>query len=227
VPSYLVPTALMLLGSLSLGMSFFLSAQPPVVESTITNRPIQVTGDGYVSSDTCQACHPTEYESWYGSFHRTMTQVATENTVRADFDGVRVNNVQSNQFDLFLSEPSNLNGIHGAAETITYVVLEAGSHVLESGTFLEVGTVNTNATVGKVVASPAWETVTFETPNHEEANLVAVKSYLSSSCEDRKLFGGLFAGNLFTSKLYKQELTLFQLEDYFFKTQEKAFIPDI
>ena len=100
MPSYLVPTALMLVGSLSLGMSFFLSAQPPVVESTITNRPIQVTGDGYVSSDTCQACHPTEYESWYGSFHRTMTQVATENTVRADFDGVRVNNVHGQPMQL-------------------------------------------------------------------------------------------------------------------------------
>ena len=81
VPSHLVPTALMLLGSISLGITFVLSAQPPMVESTITNRPIQVTGDGYVSSETCQACHPTEYASWHGSFHRTMTQVATENTV--------------------------------------------------------------------------------------------------------------------------------------------------
>ena len=35
-------------------------------------------------------CHPWQYETWYGSFHRTMTQVATPDTVRADFDGILV-----------------------------------------------------------------------------------------------------------------------------------------
>ncbi len=41
---------------------------------------------GYVSSDSCQACHPNEHASWHMSYHRTMTQYATPETVRGDFD---------------------------------------------------------------------------------------------------------------------------------------------
>src|SRR5437867_2203139 len=40
------------------------------------NRP-----DGYVSSDKCQACHPSQYASWHATFHRTMTQVAAPENV--------------------------------------------------------------------------------------------------------------------------------------------------
>ncbi len=85
-----LPIALLLLAAATLGLAAVVSFSPPVPESRITNRPIEVHADGYVSSETCQACHPAEYDSWYGSFHRTMTQVATPDTVRADFDGVRV-----------------------------------------------------------------------------------------------------------------------------------------
>ncbi len=66
----------------------------------MVDRPIQVTGDAYVSSDTCRACHPAEYDTWHGSFHRTMTQVATPETVRADFDGVRVDAVHGSPMQL-------------------------------------------------------------------------------------------------------------------------------
>ena len=74
---------------------------------------------------------------------------------------VRVNNVQADRFDMFLAEPSNLDGGHGG-ETVTYVVLEAGIHTLQDGTQLEVGTVNTSATVGRH-ADNTWETVNFTT----------------------------------------------------------------
>lgn len=53
-------------------------------------RPFQVSEDGYVSSTACRACHPAQYDSWHASFHRTMTQVATPATVKADFNGTRV-----------------------------------------------------------------------------------------------------------------------------------------
>jgi predicted CXXCH cytochrome family protein len=43
---------------------------------------------GYVTSDTCRSCHPGEYATWHRSFHRTMTQYATPESVRADFDNV-------------------------------------------------------------------------------------------------------------------------------------------
>ena len=75
---------------------------------------------------------------------------------------VRVNNVQSDRFDIFLTEPSNENGVHGFGETVTYVVLEAGSHILGDGTRLEVGTVDTAATVGGLLPNQ-WEAVSFTT----------------------------------------------------------------
>ena len=73
---------------------------------------------------------------------------------------VRVSNVQSNQFRIALEEASNLDGIH-AAETVTYVVLEAGSHELPDGTLMEVGTVDTSATVGNRTGN-SWEFVNLQ-----------------------------------------------------------------
>jgi Cytochrome c552/Cytochrome c554 and c-prime len=57
--------------------------QPP-------DRPIEVASDRYVSSRTCRACHPSQYASWHASYHRTMTQAATPQSVASSFDGVRV-----------------------------------------------------------------------------------------------------------------------------------------
>lgn len=52
----------------------------------VTNRTVEVARDGYVSSDACRACHPSHYESWHASYHRTMTQVATPQSIAGDFD---------------------------------------------------------------------------------------------------------------------------------------------
>jgi hypothetical protein len=35
--------------------------------------PQKIDDQGYVSSDTCRACHPSQYASWHRSYHRTMT----------------------------------------------------------------------------------------------------------------------------------------------------------
>lgn len=65
--------------------------QPPLVpENQIPDRPVQDLRRGYVSSTTCQACHPGQHDSWHASYHRTMTQVATPETVAGDFDDVRL-----------------------------------------------------------------------------------------------------------------------------------------
>jgi hypothetical protein len=42
----------------------------------------------YETSSACQKCHAAEYASWYRTFHRTMTQEATPETVIGDFDDV-------------------------------------------------------------------------------------------------------------------------------------------
>ena len=92
--------AVLLLFSAVLGWSITRAPEPRVPEAQITNRPIQVADEGYVSSDTCKACHPSQYAAWHGSFHRTMTQLAAPDTVRADFDGVRVTDVPGNPIRL-------------------------------------------------------------------------------------------------------------------------------
>ena len=64
-------------------------AQPsaePLPEERVENRPIAVTDAGYLSPETCRACHPHHHETWRASHHRTMTQVPSEASVIADFD---------------------------------------------------------------------------------------------------------------------------------------------
>ena len=67
----------LLLFVVTLGWSIAAGRAPRVAEQDIPYRPIQVAEDGYVSSTACRACHPAQYDAWHGSFHRTMTQVAT------------------------------------------------------------------------------------------------------------------------------------------------------
>ena len=45
---------------------------------------------GYTSSDACRSCHPSQYQSWHDSYHRTMTQYVGPDTVQADFNDVRL-----------------------------------------------------------------------------------------------------------------------------------------
>ncbi|MEM7352851.1 MAG: PKD domain-containing protein [Acidobacteriota bacterium] len=75
----------------------------------------------------------------------------------ADASVMRITSVQPSSFTFFLDEAPHHDGPH-ASETVSYVVLEAGSWTLPDGSRLEVGTVNTSATVGKGVANQ-WQTV--------------------------------------------------------------------
>jgi hypothetical protein len=72
------------------GAAAFVLREPPRAEQQVANRPIQDTEAEYSSSNACRACHPAQYASWRASYHRTMTQVATPETVVANFDGVTV-----------------------------------------------------------------------------------------------------------------------------------------
>jgi hypothetical protein len=47
-------------------------------------------GSNYVSSATCQACHPGEYATWHRTYHRTMTQVALPENVAGRFDDTTI-----------------------------------------------------------------------------------------------------------------------------------------
>lgn len=48
--------------------------------------PVRVADSAYVQSETCRRCHESKYASWRRTFHRTMTQDATPESVAADFN---------------------------------------------------------------------------------------------------------------------------------------------
>ena len=69
------------------------SPSKPDPRQDVASRPVQRREGGYTSSDSCRACHPSEYATWHDSYHRTMTQVASSDSVRADFVGAQVDAV--------------------------------------------------------------------------------------------------------------------------------------
>ncbi|MQA29510.1 MAG: C cytochrome precursor [Luteitalea sp.] len=90
-PNVLIVSALAV--STLIGLGRTLGREQPIPERQVADRPIQLGQDGYAGSQSCQACHPSQYRTWYRSYHRTMTQVATPDTAVADFDAVTVDAV--------------------------------------------------------------------------------------------------------------------------------------
>ena len=84
---------------------------------------------------------------------------------------VRIEEVTGDGFTAFIQEPSNLDGWH-TLETFSYLVLEAGTWRWSDGTLVEVGAIDTNATVRQ-----AWETIDFDT-NFDQTP--AIFSYVQS-----------------------------------------------
>lgn len=72
---------------------------------------------------------------------------------------VRITNVSSTGFTMFIDEAPNMDGAH-TTETVNWIVLEAGNWQLADGTRLKVGKLNTSATVGTSVANQ-WSQVNF------------------------------------------------------------------
>jgi hypothetical protein len=58
------------------------------VEPPRPDRPLVLAANGYTGSASCKACHPGHYSTWHDSYHRTMTQLPTPETVRGDWSGV-------------------------------------------------------------------------------------------------------------------------------------------
>ncbi len=56
-------------------------------DESVSNRPIQKPHDGYIGSSACLECHPNEHDSWSQSYHRTMTQVVSPDSVAGGFEG--------------------------------------------------------------------------------------------------------------------------------------------
>ncbi len=114
---------------------------PPINELDITYRPIRAYRDGEISSETCRACHPREHATWHKSFHRTMTQVATPQTVRGDFDDVTLR-LRGYSFQLSRKGDEywiNMSDLHNASRQFgpsirrvdKRVVMITGSHHMQ------------------------------------------------------------------------------------------------
>ncbi|MCB9913997.1 MAG: C cytochrome precursor [Planctomycetes bacterium] len=103
----------------------------------VLDRPIEVNSQDYVSSNACRACHPGEYDSWYGSYHRTMTQPATVATVAGPLaGGVRVH-ARGQDFELeargeevwvTMNDPAAPADVVDVPRIERRVVMTTGSH---------------------------------------------------------------------------------------------------
>ena len=60
----------------------------PAIDDLPIMRPIEFADEQYRTSSSCLVCHRSQYQSWHASYHRTMTQLATPETVIGDFNDV-------------------------------------------------------------------------------------------------------------------------------------------
>lgn len=54
------------------------------------NEPLRARDADYEGAHACRACHPAQHESWARTYHATMTQLPTRDTVLGRFDGAQV-----------------------------------------------------------------------------------------------------------------------------------------
>ena len=135
-----------------------LAVQPPPLGSDSSNgptenigitaavyepfRPIEVTGDGYTKASACMECHDEQYESWHDSYHRTMTQIATTDSVMGNFKNQTVafngrTYQMTEQGDLCWVEiPTNVvqpegQNVSPSERTQLPIVMSTGSHHMQ------------------------------------------------------------------------------------------------
>jgi hypothetical protein len=84
--------ALAVVAAILFGLAFgkASSARQSERQALLALTPRQEKTKGYTSSASCRACHPSQYDSWHKSFHRTMTQLASTNSVMGRFDGTEI-----------------------------------------------------------------------------------------------------------------------------------------
>ena len=131
-------------------------------QSLFTTLPIAPTLEIGEVGQITNLTHTLQTVLLERTYENPVVFVQSPTSYGTDPVAVRVKDIQSDRFTIYLAEPSDQNGLHNAAETVTYVALEAGNHQLSTGTKLEVGTVSTNATVGQLINSQ-WKTVHFTT----------------------------------------------------------------
>lgn len=132
---------------------------PPLVlpAAQAVNRPIVVPSGGYVGSASCRQCHEREYATWHDSYHRTMTQVVSPQSVaaaKAPLDDAKIEMLgvdfalvrRGDEYFLqYRAASASTSGGGAGAVKEKQVVLSTGSHRfqiywVESGQSREIGT---------------------------------------------------------------------------------------
>ena len=89
---YLYPLVIALLLSAMAGIWFFLQASTPRLPGSapaLVVKPVPVVQPAeMVDEQQCQGCHQAQVKDWQGSHHQLAMQVATPETVPADFNDV-------------------------------------------------------------------------------------------------------------------------------------------
>ena len=105
-------------------------------EVAITHRPIEKAADQYLGSGACRSCHPAQYASWYDSYHRTMTQLATPEAVLGSFpqefrDGARTMRLsrEGDEFWVEMDYPDPASGLEKTDRRP--IVMVTGSHHMQ------------------------------------------------------------------------------------------------
>ncbi len=109
-----------------------------VADDFLARLPREGGPRGFVGSPSCRSCHEDQFTSWHRSYHRTMTQFATPETVKADFDNVTLTN-HTTRFHLSQSGDELWVRMQGLAETPegevptldTRMSLVTGSHHMQ------------------------------------------------------------------------------------------------
>lgn len=98
-------------------------------QDTELSEGVDLHGAEFVTSQRCVHCHEEHYESWAGTYHRTMTQEASDISVLAPFQGEHVHYrgwdaTMLREDDAFVMRVSSPTGEASEVE----VVRSVGSH---------------------------------------------------------------------------------------------------
>lgn len=112
--------------------------QPPqtTMAALVKLRPTEVPSDGYVASDACRECHTENHATWHASYHRTMTQIATPQTVQGDFHDVLLSDeghqyhLQSDGETCWANIPMSYDA--DSERTSVPIVMTTGSHHMQA-----------------------------------------------------------------------------------------------
>ncbi|MFK7926889.1 MAG: cytochrome c3 family protein [Myxococcota bacterium] len=129
------------LGSASVALLLCWALSPTVVEAPQPVTPTSVRAgapsETWASSRACRACHPGQYDSWYASYHRTMTQEASAESIVAPWTGTLSKDGRSyglsQEGGQFLVDVPKLGttGNNPADRETLPVVMVTGSHHLQ------------------------------------------------------------------------------------------------